>query len=105
MSISKNIKDKSDDIHMERLAHPMPQDPHPIADEVKNKAISAILGTPDDWTTFVTMFAKNEAELALLMPSNNPVKREAQAYLAANAMCGFGTGDRLLDNVSTKLDV
>ena len=108
MSISGNIQQKIDDIHQERLAIPDGQE-HPIADEVRIKATNAILGGATEYLEYMQLFAKTKEELALLIPSelaeDDSKKREARAYLVANGMCAPGTGDKLLDVVSNRLDV
>ena len=106
MSISQNIQDKADAIHAERQAIPANQ-PHPIADEVRTKATKAIIGSKADWVAYMQLFAKTAEELARLIPtdgSTDDARNQARAYLAANGMCAPGTGDKLLDSISTRLD-
>src|SRR5580765_7116177 len=108
MSISENIQEKADQIHAERLAIPNPDQPHPIADEVQKKAQDAILGGQEEWETYVSLFAKDAQELARLIPTDgtgDATRNRARAYLGANGMCGSGTGDKLLDNVTSKLNL
>ena len=108
MSIRDNIAAKADAIHFERENTP-PGGPHPIADEVRNKATKAIIGSTGDWVKYMKLFAVTPDELARLIPTdgtdNDADKNEARAYLAANGMCAPGTGDRLLDNVSVRLNL
>lgn len=63
---------------------------------------------PPPWVRYMSLFAKNEDELARLIPTdgteNDPVKRDARAYLVANGTCAPGTVMRLLDFVTNKLD-
>jgi hypothetical protein len=81
--------------------------PTPVSNDVKNKAVKAILGGTQDWVDFMSLFKTTDGELARLIPtdgSTDAVRQEARAYLAANAMCGMGTGRHLKNNVTTKLD-
>lgn len=108
MAISDNVQAKAEAIDDERLNNP--GGPFPIAQEVQQKAISAILGGTVEWIEYVRLFADpaNPAELARLIPTdgthNDPVRREARAYLAANGMCGETTTGTLMNNVTVKLD-
>jgi hypothetical protein len=108
MSISTNIQEKIDAIHQERVTIPDGQ-PHPIADEVRTKATNAILGGATNWVKYMQLFAKTPEELARLIPTDgteeDPEKKEARAYLVANGMCAPGTGDKLLNVVSSKLNL
>jgi hypothetical protein len=109
MSITTNISTKIQKIHEERVQIPDPAQPHPIADEVRIKATKAIIGSPADWVRYMKLFANDADELARLIPTDgsevDEEKNVARAYLAANGMCAPGTGDRLLDNVSAKLNL
>lgn len=108
MPISDNIDAKVAVIIQEQDAWDLdPNTPTPVSDEVKNKALNAILGGTQDWIAFVSLFKTTEKELARLIPtdgSTDPARQEARAYLAANSMCAMGTTRRLKDNVTTKLD-
>ena len=108
MSISSNIQEKIDAIHQERETTPA-NDPHPIADELKTKATNAILGGASNYLKYMQLFAKTEEELARLIPTDgtedDPLKKEARAYLVANGVCAPGTGDKLMNVVTNRLDV
>lgn len=109
MSISANIQAKIDELEAERLAIDDDTKPHPKADEVRTKAMKAILGSAADWVIYMKLYAKDADELARLIPTdgsdNDEVKNIARAYLAANGMCAPGTGKRLLDNVTVNLNL
>jgi hypothetical protein len=79
-----------------------------ISQQVKQRAIAAIMGGAADWVAYMNLFAKTPAELARLIPSDgtqdDPEKREARAYLVANAICTPGTATGLADNVFDRLD-
>ena len=109
MAIRDNIAKKMEDIHQERVEIPDPTKPHPIADEVKIKSMKAILGSAADWVMYMKLYATTPEELARLIPTdgteNNEQMNVARAYLAANGMCAPGTGDKLLDNVTTNLNL
>jgi hypothetical protein len=103
MSINTNILEKMQKIEEELAQIDDPTKPHPIADEVRNKALRAILGSAADWVIYMQLFAKTPEELARLIPTdgthNDEEKNIARAYLAANGMCAPGTGKHLGDNV------
>jgi len=106
MSIRDNITDKIKAIHDEREEVGFGG---PIAEEVRTKAMKAILGGAEEWKEYVQLYAKTDAELARLIPTdgthNDEKKNIARAYLAANGMCAPGTGDHLLDNVTGQLNL
>lgn len=107
MKISEKIQAKADEIALEQQQHP--SGPTPIADGVQKLAMKAIFGggTSGDWRTYMAQFADTEADLAKLIPTNDPPedpKQQARAYLARNGMCGMGSTRNLLDNVTTTLD-
>lgn len=111
MAISDNIDAKVNAIRQERLAFEASPDPKPdtpVSTEVEQKATSAILGGTQDWVAYVSLFATNATELAKLIPtdgsSEDPKKKKARAYLAANGMCGMTTGDNLKNSVTIDLD-
>lgn len=81
----------------------------PIADDVMDKAREAIFhGRPSDqWTTYMSLFATNQAELDRLVPNDgttDTVREKARVYLVANAICSMGTGHNLANKVGNKLD-
>lgn len=81
----------------------------PVSTEIEEKATNAILGGVLDWVAYVSLFSKSSDELARLMPTTGTSKPEkdrnqARAYLAADGMCGMGTGRKLGDRVTVKLD-
>jgi len=83
--------------------------PTPVSDDVEQKATKAILGGVQDWVTYVSLFSSSAAELARLMPTTGTTAAELElnkvrGYLAADGMCGMGTGRHLKDRVTTKLD-
>jgi hypothetical protein len=108
MNIDQNIQAKADAIHAERLAHQVdPSVPTPISDEVQSKAVNAILGSITDYVDYMRLFAADEVELARLIPTDGttePERQLARAYLVRNGVCGSGTGDHLLENVSVTLN-
>ena len=109
MSIQSNVQEKIDELEAERLEIDDDTLPHPKADEVRTKAMSAILGSAADWVVYMQLYARTPAELARLIPTDNSGNDEkmniARAYLAANGMCAPGTGRRLLDNVTDRLNL
>ena len=109
MSISDNISGKMEAIHQERVQINDPNQPHPIADEVRTKAMKAILGSAADWVIYMKLYSTNPDELARLIPTdgsdNDEKKNIARAYLAANGMCAPGTGDGLMNNVTNQLNL
>ncbi len=108
MPIDENIKEVADAIHAERIAKQNnPQAPTPVSDDVQSKAIKAILGSVTDYVSYMQLFAKDDAELARLIPTDgttDDARQLARAYLVRNGMCGSGTGDKLLDNVTIQLN-
>ncbi len=108
MAISDNIDAKMAAIEVERLAKEAePTALTPISDEVAKKAVKAILGGTQDWIAYVMLFKTNDAELARLIPTDGTTdddRQEARAYLARNGVCGMGTGRRLKDMVTNRLD-
>ena len=79
----------------------------PIADEVMQKGIQAILhGRPSTaWTTYMSLFA-DQADLDHLITENDPDpdREKARAYLVSNGICSMGTGKNLANNVGNRLD-
>lgn len=108
MAIDDNIKEKRDAMRAERIAKQNnPAAPTPISEEVQSKATKAILGGIADYVDYMKLFAKNDAELARLIPTDGttePERQRARAYLVRNGMCGHGTGEQILDNVTTTLN-
>jgi len=79
----------------------------PIADEVMQKGIQAILhGRPSDqWTTYMSLFAV-QPDLDHLITTTEPNldREKARAYLVSNGICSMGTGKNLANNVGNRLD-
>lgn len=109
MSIRDNVQAKIDQLEAERIEIDDDTKPHPKADEVRTKAMSAILGSAADWVIYMQLYATTPQELARLIPTdgsgNDEAMNIARAYLAANGMCAPGTGRRLLDNVTERLNL
>lgn len=103
MAIDDNILEVRDKMRAERIAFQNdPATPTPVSDDVQSKATKAILGGVADYVTYMQLFAKNDAELARLIPTDgttDEVRQKARAYLVRNGMCGHGTGELLVDNV------
>lgn len=106
MTIRANIEEKIVEIQKEIEIHG-PQG-GPLSKKIKEGSISAIMGGASDWVGYMSNFAKTPEELARLIPTdgteNDPKKREARAYLVANAVCTPGTATGLIDNVFDTLD-
>jgi hypothetical protein len=105
MAISDNIKEIAD-----RIAQQVEEGDgsSSLGNDVMGKATLAILGGPADWIVYMRLFSKDEAELARLIPTDgsvDPTRQQARAYLVSNGTCGTGTGSRLLETVSTDLDL
>ena len=112
MTIKANIEAKIERLQQEKeemLALEPPDQIGPEATEMKNLAIAAVLGDRDAFIAYMKLFATNDQELARLIPTdgtqNDPVKREARAYLVSNAICAPATATGLIDNVFGKFDV
>lgn len=108
MTIRKNIEEKIVEMQQE-IEEFAPQGKlGPTSKKVKEGSIAAILGGAADWISYMSLFAKTPEELAKLIPTDgtqdDPDKREARAYLVANAVCTPGTATGLLDNVFDRLD-
>jgi hypothetical protein len=75
---------------------------------IKERAINAIMGGAADWVAYMSLFAQTPDELARLIPTDgtdaDADKREARAYLVANAICAPGTATGLVENVFNRLD-
>jgi hypothetical protein len=108
MSIQENVLEVMDEIERERAEFQPTGTVGPIATDLKAKAIAAIMGGATHWIAYMNLFSKGPAELARLIPTdgteNNPDKREARAYLVANAVCAPGTTTRLIETVFDRLD-
>lgn len=107
MAISDNIDAKITAMDLERNVSP--PGPTPVADEISEKAVKAILGGVQDWIIYMSLFKTSDAELAKLMPTAGTTQPErdlnmAKAYLVSNGVCGSGTGRHLKDNVTVRLD-
>ena len=109
MSIQENVLEKMAAIENEIAQIGDDTKPHPIADEVRNKAMRAILGTSAEWVIYMQLYAKNPEQLARLIPTDGTDGDEkmniARAYLAANGMCAPGTGKHLADNVTGNFQI
>lgn len=108
MTIRQNIEERIVQMQ-EEIEHFAPLgELGPISRQVKEGSIAAILGGASDWIAYMSLFAKSPEELAKLIPTdgtqNDPDKREARAYLVANAVCTPGTATGLIDNVFDRLD-
>jgi hypothetical protein len=115
MPISTNIQEIADRIRDEVNASE--DGTSQTAAGLHVKAVAAIFSggqvvdgqAPPAWKDYMNTFAKSPEELARLIPTdgtdNDPVKRDARAYLVANGTCGTGTTMTLQDNVTTKLDL
>jgi hypothetical protein len=111
MTIKANIEAKIEELQQEKeamLQMDPPDQVGPKAKELKELAISAVLGNRDAYNAYMKLFAKTTDELARLIPfdntENDPVKREARAYLVSNAVCAPATATGLIDNVFGRLD-
>lgn len=106
MTIRANIEEKIVVMQEEIAANP--PNGGEVSQRIKQGAISAILGGAADWIAYMNNFAKTPEELAKLIPTDgtedHPEKREARAYLVANAVCAPGTATGLIDNVFDRLD-
>jgi len=82
-----------------------------VGDEVRMQSVAAIKagsGSPE-WEKYMSRFAKDEAQLARLLPTDDTVGNYemdvARVYLLGNGTCGADTtGFHLLDGVGDKLD-
>ena len=108
MSIKENIEGVIKILEDERIAINDLSKPHPLSDEFRGKATRAITGSAADWVIYMKQFAKDDQQLARLIPTDGTekdvIKNTARAYLAANGMCAPGTGRNLGINVTGKLD-
>jgi hypothetical protein len=111
MSISEKIRDKALEVFQESTAKKLnPALPTPISDEVRDKAVAAVLsgnGKPE-WETYMKIFTSDMTELDRLIPrdaTTDVVRQQARAYLVSNGVCGIGTTAGLLNEVTTKLDI
>jgi len=111
MTIKANIEEKIEELQVEKegLAEKDPPEIGPKARQLKELAISAVLGDRDAFIAYMKIFAKTDQELARLIPldgsEDDPDKREARAYLVSNAVCAPATATGLIDNVFDRLDV
>jgi hypothetical protein len=111
MDIRANVMDKIAQLQQEKQEMELLEPPNqigPKAKELKELAISAVLGDRASFIAYMKLFAKTPDELARLLPTdgteNHPQKREARAYLVSNAICAPGTATGLIDNVTVRLD-
>ena len=97
MTIRANIEERI--VQMQKEVEELGPTGGEISQRVKQGAISAILGGAADWVAYMNIFAKTPEELARLIPidgtEDDPEKREARAYLVANAVCTPGTATGL----------
>ncbi|MDX6385566.1 MAG: hypothetical protein QOK48_3139 [Blastocatellia bacterium] len=85
------------------------EDKAEFAKDLAAAAIDAIMGGvhSDAWKLYMSLFADNEAQLALLTepkdqePSYLPT---ARAYIVANAVCGAGTTGQTAETVGPTVD-
>ena len=103
-----------DNINAKRLALRAEMEAHqendaaltPVADELRAKAEAAVFGGIAEYIDYMRLFATNDAELARLLPLEQPLdadRQTARAYLVRNGVCTMGTGDMLGDNVFGRL--
>jgi hypothetical protein len=107
MTIKANIEEKILQLQKEKDETP-PGQIGPLNKEVKELAIAAVLGEKEDFIAYMKLYAKTPDDLARLIPTdgteNDPVKREARAYLVSNAICAPATATGLIENVFGFLD-
>lgn len=101
MSIRKNIEDVMKAIN---------SDPK-VGVDVQAKAVAAIQAGAEtsEWEAYMQMFAKDPAQLARLLPTDDtagvPEMDLARANLVGNGTCGAETtGFHLIDGVGDTLD-
>ena len=78
----------------------------PVADELRSKAEAAVFGGIVEYIEYMRLFAVDDAELARLLPLEQPLddnRQQARAYLVRNGVCTLGTGEMLGDNVFGRL--
>ena len=106
MTIRANIEERM--VQMQQEIEQFGPQGGEISRYVKEAAINAIMGGPQEWEVYMEIFAKNPDELARLIPHReqalDPDKREALAYLVSNAVCAPGTATGLIENVFDRLD-
>jgi hypothetical protein len=104
----KSVNDKIQEIMIAIEAEKNNGGPMPVADELKQKGMDAIMGGAQDWLEYMKLFADGPQALARLIPTDgteyDPAKRQARAYLVANSVCAPGTAGALADNVFDMLD-
>ncbi|HEY0384681.1 MAG TPA: hypothetical protein VGC64_01655 [Pyrinomonadaceae bacterium] len=104
----KSVNDKIQEIMIAIEAEKNNGGPMPVADELKQKGVDAIMGGAQDWLEYMKLFADGPEALARLIPTDgteyDPEKRQARAYLVANSVCAPGTAGALADNVFDMLD-
>lgn len=111
MAISDRIRARATQIQQERMdVQQNPNAPTPVSNEVKSKAVAAVLGgnTNAAWRTYMEVFTSDVAELARLIPTDgttDAARQEARAYLVSNGVCGIATTGQLLNEVGNKLDI
>lgn len=112
MAILDNIREKKTEIILESNGGTSPTEPGTLhsktAEKLKTLGLKAISGSAGYWVLYMKEFAKNETELARLIPTDGSDKNEdmnnARAYLVANGPCGVDTVRRLDANVTGILD-
>jgi hypothetical protein len=106
--ISDNINAKAAAIDIEAQEFESGQRPDtPIADEVMQKGIQAILhGRPSaQWDTYMSLFAQPpDLDHLTTTDDPDPEREKARAYLVSNGICAMGTGKNLANNVGNRLD-
>jgi hypothetical protein len=92
MAISDNIREV-----YEKIKREYGTGKTPTGNKVRKKSVAAIMAgaSSEEWKDYMKLFAKNEAELARLMPEPNPKNKRdiarrnlARAYLVGNGPCG-----------------
>jgi len=80
-----------------------------FGDVLAKAAIKAIEGgiNSDAWKNYMTLFADNQAQFALLtvpVDGEETWVKEARAYIVSNAVCGGGTDTNVGRNVDIRVD-
>lgn len=110
MAISDNIKKMNDKIREEAKAGK-----RTTGNKIRKKAMAAIMDgcNSESWKDYMRLFAKDEYELAKLMPEPNPNNKKdierrnlSRVYLVGNGPCGADSpsGSPLDFGIGTTLD-
>lgn len=106
MSIKDNIREVAAKIKAEEDAGGA----KPVTNDVKSKALKAILGGNKEWIEYMRLFTKPDKpqQLARLIPTDgtetNDAMQEARAYLVASAPCTPATVNNMENAVGIILD-